>query len=188
MAVTLLRRRFTVEDYYRMADAGILTEDDRVELLDGEVVDTTPIGSRHAACVGRLNRLLTGALGDRAIVRVQNPIRLDRRSEPQPDLAVLRCRDDFYAAGHPEPADVFLVIEVAETSVDTDRAVKVPLYARAGVPAVWLVILPQSRVVSYRTPAGDHYGHTGEFARGQRIHVEEWPDVSLAVDDVLGPP
>ena len=117
-----------------MAEAGILTADDRVELLDGEIVEKTPIGSRHAAAVDRLTNALTRTLADRAIVRVQNPIRLSERSELQPDLALLRPRPDFYEHAHPGPADVVLVIEVAETSGDVDRLVKVPLYARAGIP------------------------------------------------------
>lgn len=118
MAVRLLRRSFTVEEYYRMAQAGILTEDDRVELIEGEIIKMTPLGSRHAACVDRLTQLFSARIRGQAIVRVQNPIRLSERSEPQPDLALLRFRPDFYATAHPGPQDVLMVVEVAETSVD----------------------------------------------------------------------
>lgn len=186
MAVQLLRRRFTVEDYYRMAEAGILTEDDRVELLDGEVVEMTPIGSRHAACVDRLTRLLASAVGDRAIVRVQNPIRLGRHSEPQPDLALLRPRPDFYAQAHPGPEDVLLVVEVADTSVESDRGVKVPLYARAGISAAWLVDLAGERVVVHTAPAPEGYRTVHEARPGGRLRLDGLPGLDLAVADVLG--
>jgi Uma2 family endonuclease len=126
MGVQVQRRLFTVEEYHRMAEAGILSEEDRVELIEGELVTMSPIGSRHAACVKRLVRLLDRAAGDRAIVGAQDPIRLGARSEPQPDVALLRYRPDFYASAHPGPEDVLLVVEVAETSADADRSLKIP--------------------------------------------------------------
>jgi Uma2 family endonuclease len=134
MALQLPRRRFTVEDYYKMAEAGILTEDDRVELLDGEIVQMSPIGPRHANAVDRANRAFSRRVGDAAVVRVQNPIRLSSRSEPQPDLALLRPRAGGYGRAHPGPKDVLLVLEIADMLVAIDRRVKLPLYARAGVP------------------------------------------------------
>ncbi len=134
MTPRLLRRPFTVAEYHRMAEAGVLGEDDRVELLEGEIVQMTPIGSRHAACVARLTHLFVDRLQGRAQVNVQNPVHLSERSEPQPDLALLRPRPDFYARAHPGPADVLLLVEVAETSSDVDWTVKIPLYAGAGVP------------------------------------------------------
>jgi Uma2 family endonuclease len=133
MGVQVQRRLFTVEEYHRMAEAGILSEDDRVELIEGELVTMSPIGSRHAACVARLTALLF-PVGGRGILWVQNPIRLGARSEPQPDVALLRYRPDFYASAHPGPEDVLLVVEVAETSADADRSLKIPLYARYGIP------------------------------------------------------
>jgi len=126
MAAPLVRHRFTVEEYHRMGQAGILSEDDRVELIEGEIVEMAPVGSRHAACVKRLNALLSRRAGGRALVSVQDPIRLGEHSEPQPDLALLKPREDFYAAAHPGPEDVLLVIEVAETSLEYDREVKLP--------------------------------------------------------------
>ncbi len=117
MSVQILRHCFTVDDYYRMAEAGILSEDDRVELIEGEVLEMSPIGSRHAACVGRLTELLGGQGADGAILWVQNPIRIDEYSEVLPDVALLKRRSDFYAAVHPTPADVLLIIEVADSSV-----------------------------------------------------------------------
>jgi Uma2 family endonuclease len=186
VATGLTTRRFTVEDYYRMAEAGILTPDDRVELLDGEIAEMTPIGSPHAACVDRLNRLLTATVGDRAIVRVQNPIRLDRYSEPQPDLALLRSRDDFYAAAHPGPADVLLVIEVAHTSEPMDRTVKLPLYARSGIPTAWLVVLADDRILLHEGPGPDGYRVARELHRGDRLRLEAL-GIELSVADILGP-
>ena len=147
MPVQASRRLFTVHEYYRMAEAGIFGEDDRVELLSGEIVEMTPIGSRHAAAVSRLIHVFTARLSGTAILRVQDPLRLDNYSEPQPDLAIVRLRQDFYRDAHPDAADVLLLIEVADTSGDIDRTVKIPLYARSGVAEVWVVDLQdQARV------------------------------------------
>ncbi|HEV8307459.1 MAG TPA: Uma2 family endonuclease [Methylomirabilota bacterium] len=188
MAVEILRRRFTVDEYHRMGEMGILREEDRVELIDGEIVQMTPIGSRHAACVNRLNRLLVAPAGERAIVAVQNPIAVPPDSEPQPDLALLRPRSDFYARAHPEPSDVWLVIEVADVSAAFDRAVKIPLYARAAIPEVWLVDLAGECVEVYRGPTERTYAHLERRLRGQRLAGEALPDLALSVDEVLGTP
>lgn len=151
------RHRLTVEQYHRMADAGVLARDARVELIEGVIVDMAPIGSRHAAAVKKLNALLTSAVGARAIVSVQDPIRLGDRSEPQPDLALLRPREDFYADAPPTAADTLLVIEVSQATAAYDRQVKLPLYAQHGVPEVWIVDLDYSLVRFHRTPQADRY-------------------------------
>lgn len=186
MVVQLLRHRFTVADYHRMAEAGILPEDDRVELIDGEIMEMAPIGSRHAACVDRLAQLLFEQIRRRAVVRVQSPIGVSERSEPQPDLALLRQRADFYAQAHPGPEDVLLVVEVAETSADVDREVKVPLYARAGVPEVWLVDLAGEGIEVYRQPSPQGYQQVQRLRRGQSVASQVFPDLELSVGDVLG--
>jgi Uma2 family endonuclease len=186
MAVQLARRLFTVEEFHRMGKAGVFSEDDRVELLEGEIVQMTPIGSRHAACVDRLNRLFSQRVGERAIVRVQNPVRLDEQSEPQPDLALLKPRPDFYAQANPVPADVLLLIEVAETSADMDREAKLPLYARSGVFEVWLVDLSAERVEVHRKPAPHGYQERRTVARGQHLAPQALSDLVLSVDAVLG--
>src|SRR5688500_8164381 len=129
MVAVPARRRFTVDEYYQMALAGILTEDDRVELIDGEIVEMSPIGDRRVASVNRCNRSFSRAVGDRALVSIQNPIDLDPYNEPESDVALLRPRADDYAGGKPQPADVLLLIEVADTSVDYDRKTKLPHYA-----------------------------------------------------------
>ena len=181
----LLKRLFTVAEYHKMAEAGILSEDDRVELLEGEVVRMAPIGLRHATCVRRLNRLFSKWVGERAIVDVQNPIRLGEHSEPQPDVALLKPRPDFYATSHPGPEDVVLVIEVAETSAAVDREVKVPLYARFGVPEVWLVDLAEDRVEVFREPSAQGYREVRVLRRGESVAPALLPDLAVPVDAVL---
>ena len=185
MALDLKRRRFTVTEYHQMAQAGILGEDDRVELIDGEIVEMTPIGCLHAACVNRLNRRFSRTFGDVALVSVQNPVRLGEDSEPEPDLALLRPRADFYASGHPGPEDIFLLVEVADSSSDPDRRVKVPLYARAGIPEAWLADLEQQTITAYADPTPDGYRSVRVFRRGEVVAPGVFPDRALAVADLL---
>lgn len=186
MEVQLLKHRFTVEEYDRMAQGGVFREDDRIELLEGEIVEMSPIGSRHASCVDRLNRLFSQRGEERAIVRVQNPICLDEHSEPQPDLALLKPRDDFYAQAHPGPGDVLLVVEVAETSAGYDREVKLPLYARAGISEVWLVDLAAGCVEIYQAPSAQGYGERRQVQPGDHLSPQACPDLDLVVDDIVG--
>ena len=180
------RRRFTADDYHRMAACGILAEDDRVELLDGDIVEMTPIGPRHLARVDRLNDLLAHRFHGRAIVRVQGSIRLDPRSEPQPDLTLLKHRPDFYDRIATGPGDVLLMIEVGDTSADFDREVKLPLYARDGIPEVWLVNLSGGRLEVYATPEGAIYRDACFLERGESIAPTAFPDLVLQLDDILG--
>lgn len=186
MSVQLARRLFAVEEYYRMARAGILTEDDHVELIEGEIVEMAPIGSRYAACVDRLTRLLIEHLRRQAIVRVQSPIRVGEYSEPQPDLTLLRPRSDFYATDHPAPRDVLLVVEVAETSTDYDREVKGPLYARAGIPEFWLVDLSRGIVEVYRQPTAHGYQVVEQHGTTSHLTLAMLPSLILSVDEILG--
>ncbi len=138
------RYYFSVDDYYRMADAGVFPIDARVELIDGEVVEMFSIGNRHIGAVIRLTTLLSRKVGASALVSVQNPVRLNDFSEPQPDIALLKPRKDFYSNAHPTPAAALLIIEVADTSVNFDRRVKLPLYARAGIPETWVMFCPKT--------------------------------------------
>ncbi|WP_447974968.1 Uma2 family endonuclease [Nitrospira sp. Kam-Ns4a] len=186
MAGQVLKRLFTVAEYHKMTEAGILGEDDRVELLEGEIVAMAPIGSRHAGVVNRLNRLFSQVVGDRAVVSVQNPIRLGEHSEPQPDLTLLRPRPDFYAQSYPSPEDVLLVVEVAETSADSDREVKLPLYARSGVPEVWLVDLAADTIEVSCCPAPQGYQECRIVRRSHRLAPQAFPDLVLSVEAVLG--
>ncbi|MBI3268902.1 MAG: Uma2 family endonuclease [Planctomycetes bacterium] len=186
MTVQVLKRRFTVEEYYRMGEAGILRPDDRVELLEGEVVEMSPIGPEHASCVTGIDQLLQQRLGDRAVVRVQSPVRLGPRSEPQPDLALARPPAASYAKRHPAPSDLFLVIEVADTTLETDREVKLPLYARARVEEVWLVDLEGQAVEVHRRPVRGAYQDVRRVARGGRLELVSLAGGSLTVEEVLG--
>ncbi len=177
-AVVPTRRKLNVDEYYRMADAGILGEDDRVELIDGELIDMAPIGMDHAATVNGLNHALVMACSGKAIVSVQNPVRLDRFNEPQPDFAVSRLRADNYRLhGHPGPADVLLLVEVADSSLRFDKKVKLPLYARAGIGEVWIVNLAQRVLEAYREPAGEDYKSVKQYGAGDRIALGLAPDI-----------
>ena len=185
MAIDLKNRRFTVTEYHQMAQAGILGEDDRVELIEGEIVEMTPIGARHAECVDRLADTFIRAFGGAARVRVQNPVGLGERSEPQPDVALVRRKPGFYASGHPTPGDVLLLVEVADSSADPDRRVKVPLYARSGIHEVWLVDLEQDTITIYRDPTPDGYRNARVARRGDELAPAAFPDRALAVADIL---
>ena len=180
------RRPFTVSEYYRMAEADILTEEDRVELIAGQIVAMSPIGSRHAACVDRLNGLLHRQQESPFIVRVQSPIALDAYSEPEPDLVLLRPRADFYADAHPTASDVLLAIEVADTSADYDREVKLPLYAQAGIPELWLVDLQEDRIEVYARPQDGAYQQRVEVTADATFTAPTVAGLELAVADVLG--
>ena len=183
--VELPRRRFTVEEYHRMAKAGILTEDDRVELIEGEIVQISPIGPRHTACVIVLNRRLILALGDRALVSPQNPIRLLLDTEPQPDIVLLRPRDDGYARAPARPEDVLLLIEVADTSYRYDSGLKLRLYARTHIPEVWIVDLEGDAIDVYRRPEREGYASSERIIRGGTVSPASFADIVLAVDDEL---
>ncbi len=180
----LQRRRFDVHEYHRMVEAGILLEGARIELIDGEIVEMHTIGSRHFACVNQLNRILVVALGDRALVSIQGPVRLDDYSEPEPDVAVFRARDDFYLERLPTVDDAFLVIEVADTSLRYDRMLKMPLYARAGIPEFWLVDLDAHTVEVCREPGESDYGSREVFSAGP-ISPLAFPDLEIPVEEIL---
>jgi Uma2 family endonuclease len=186
MGMPLAYRRFTVDEYRRMAETGILHEDDRVELLDGEIIQVSPISARHAATVTRLALLFQRLAGDRISVRVQNPVRLDDYSEPEPDIALVAPRDDFYAAAHPTPRDVALLVEVADTSLRYDRQRKIPTYAHAAIPEVWLVDLTLDRVEIHRAPSGDGYTSHQILAGDAVLTPLMLPDVGVRVEQLLG--
>lgn len=186
MSAVPVFRRFTVADYYRMAAAGILGAHDRVELVDGRVVQMTPIGPDHAGCVKAVADVLRRTLGDTALLGVQDPITLDAASEPQPDVTVLRRLPGGYRVRHPGPADILLVVEVADTSLAYDRDVKAPLYARAGIPEVWLVVLAESRIVVYREPGPEGYADMRTVTREGSLSPVAFPGATIPAADVLG--
>lgn len=185
MVVHILRKRFTVEQYHQMIESRILTEDDRVELIQGEILQMSPVGRRHAACVDRLVEFLILQLASQAIVRVQSPIQLNDNSEPQPDLALLRRRTDFYQQGHPTPIDIFLIIEVSDSTIDYDREVKVPVYAQNGILEVWLIDLNTQSIEVYRESSGTDYRSKQSFSRGQVLSPLSFPDLTLTVAQIF---
>jgi Uma2 family endonuclease len=186
MSVQFARHYFTVGEYERMGQTGVFAPDDRVELIEGEIIEMSPVGSRHAACVDLVARLLNEQVGDSAIVRVQSPIVLDDFSEPQPDIALLKFRDDFYRNAHPRPEDVLLVIEVSDTTVEYDRHVKVPAYARAGIPEALIFNLPDDQLEYYAQPEAGSYQVTYIFKRGDHFESSNVPGVVLDLDAILG--
>ncbi|HXI23900.1 MAG TPA: Uma2 family endonuclease [Pyrinomonadaceae bacterium] len=186
MSAQLERWHFNVDQYYRLAEVGVLQPDDRVELIEGEIIRMPPIGSAHAGHVNRLELLLKKCLGEGAIVAVQNPVRLYDFSEPVPDIAVLKPRDDFYTTSHPTAEDVLVIVEVSDATILTDRNVKVPLYARADVPEVWLVNLPNRIIEVYGTPAAGAYTDSTTFGLGEQLHSLTVPNLSLRVEEIIG--
>jgi Uma2 family endonuclease len=184
MAIQLPRRRFTVSDYEQMAAAGILGEDDRVELIAGEIVEMSPIGGWHVESVGRLTRTVSRAVDDTLLVSVHSPIRLSDDSEPQPDLAVVR--DRAYEGELPTAADVLLVIEVADSSRDFDRSVKLPRYAAAGIPEAWLFDLTSETSERHSKPRGGRYGLIAVAGRGDTLTSTVLPALTIDVDAMLG--
>src|SRR5882724_10132038 len=186
MSVQYQKRYFNVDEYYRMAEVGLLSEDDRVELIEGEIIEMSPIGSTHGGTVKRSSNFLNRKLGDVVIVSVQDPIRLDDFSEPQPDLALLKPRKDFYSKAHPAPEDVLVVIEVADTSVNYDRNVKLPLYARAGIPEAWLMVLRKDIIEVHSQPKNGKYQKVQRLKRGKTLTSPTIRGLSFRVENLLG--
>lgn len=186
MTGQLARRLFTTDEYHRMVDAGILAEKDRVELIEGEIIQMSPIGPSHASTVDRLAHLFIHRLRRRAIVRVQGPVVVNRHSEPQPDLSVLKLRGDFYSSRHPQPRDIVLVVEVMVSSEELDRHVKLPLYARCGVAEVWLVDPTKKRIDIYRRPTLRGYQVRKQATSGERVALGAFPRTFFRVDEIFG--
>lgn len=185
MATRPATYKFSVDEYERMGRAGVIPPEERVELIEGEVVEMSPIGKEHAAVVDRIARLFMRRSQDRVQVRVQSPIRLED-SEPQPDVSLLRPRDDFYATGHPTPKDIFLLVEVADTTLEKDRDIKAPLYAAAGIPETWIVDLEGRQLLVCRAPVAAGYGEVKTLIRGERIAPAAFPGEEFGVEEVLG--
>ena len=181
------RTGFTVAEYEQMVRAGVFREDDRIEMIEGQIIAMSPIGSSHSGHVNRLNRLFGSRAGQQILVGVQNPIRLTR-SEPQPDLALLKPRADDYATAHPTASEVLLVVEVADTSADFDRNVKIPLYGRSGVAEAWLIDLSAGVIEVYREPNPSGYGNKTTYVPGDSLAPIVLPDIVLTVAEILGKP
>ena len=184
MTVNIETRSFTVDEYHKLIEVNILTENERVELLAGEIVKMSPIGMRHAGCVIRLTHIFSRIGSERAMISVQNPILLDELSEPEPDVAILRPRPDFYTNAHPTPDDVLLLIEVADTSIEYERNVKIPLYAQAGIVEVWLIDLNENQVEVYRQPGNEGYQIVKQTGQDQSIVPITLPDFLIDVGEL----
>ncbi|HBI25111.1 MAG TPA: Uma2 family endonuclease [Nitrospiraceae bacterium] len=187
MVTETLIHKFNIETYHRLISTGILHEDDRVELIEGRIVDMTPIGTRHSACVNRLNSLFGRKLQARAIVSIQNPVLLLKdESEPEPDITLLKYREDFYSDKLPKVEDVLLLIEVADTSVEYDKGIKIPLYARANIQEVWLVNLLENSIEIFSSPSAGGYKFSLTVRNDQTISPKAFPDISLTAKQILG--
>ena len=184
--VGLSRRRFTVDDYYRMGEVGILTKNDRVELIDGEILQMSPIGSHHSECVGTLTERLVLAVAGLARLRPQLPLRISTNTELQPDIILVRTGAHYWKE-HPRPEDVLLLVEVAETSYRYDHDVKLPRYARENIPEVWIVDLVRGAVEVHREPSPTGYRSERRVERGGTLTPAAFPDVAIIVDEILPP-
>lgn len=183
---SVIGRQFTAQEFERLFEVGILADDERVELIEGEIVQMSPINVAHSSCVLRLNALLAGLSRGMALIGVQGPIRLDARTVPQPDVAVLTPRADYYRKAHPGPGDVLLLIEVADTSLSYDRNVKSLVYARFGIQDYWIVDLSGRTVEVHREPRGDRFRTTTRHSGEDSVALLAFPDVVLSVADILG--
>jgi Uma2 family endonuclease len=182
-----VRRRFTVDEFQRMAETGILTPGDHVELIDGEIISMNPIGAPYAACLSRTEEVIRGLLDPAEhMVRSQSPVRLAADSAPQPDLAVVARRADFYSQAHPTPADIRLLIEIADSSVNYDLRIKTSIYARSAVPEYWIVDLVHDVVEIRRRPAGGEYADVSTLRRGDVITSSIPALTGIEVDHLLG--
>ncbi len=179
------RHRFTVSDYYRMAQAGVLDPDARVELLDGQIIDMSPSGPFHGGVVKRLIRLFAGLSKGRWVVAAQDPTHLDDYSEPQPDLMLLKPAADDYTGHHPGPGDTYLLIEVADSSLARDREEKLPAYGRAGIPEVWIVNLVEETIEVYREPNLTGYGSRQVLSHRDTARVAAFPEVAVDIGELL---
>jgi len=179
------RWRLSVADYYRLAEIGILHEDDRVELIEGQIVKMAAIGPRHCLAVDALNELLTDARSSATRVRVQSPVLLDDSTEPQPDIAVVRRPWSGYPTQHPGPGDVFLLVEVADSSLDYDQGAKRILYARSGIQEFWIVDLTADVVRIHRKPVGDTYTETATKRPDDILSIEALPGIAIPAGPIF---
>lgn len=186
MTVLAPKYALTVEKYHRMIESGVFAEDDRVELIEGEMFERAPIGSRHAACVDALNRIFVRGSGDEVVVRVQNPVQLGDLSEPEPDVVVARAKAGGYRDRHPKADEILLLVEVSDSSHRYEEAVKLPLYARHGVREVWRIDLEAETVTVHRGPEGESYGSATTARPGDLVAPEALPELRVSVSGVLG--
>jgi Uma2 family endonuclease len=185
MRLETAKKLFTVDDYYRMAEAGIISPGERVELIDGEIFEMSPIGNRHLGCVNRATHLFTSAFGNRVVVSVQHPLQLSNYTEPEPDVVLLKSRADHYAGKKPLAEDALLIVEVSDTTLAFDRLRKLPRYAEAGVPEVWIENLVDDSLLVYRDPSGSSYRTMLVLHPGESVSILGLSGTSFSVDELL---
>jgi Uma2 family endonuclease len=186
MRAEITRKLFTTDEYYRMAEVGILTPDERVELIEGEIIRMSPIGLRHAARVNRATDLFTLKFRGKATVTVQNPVHLNQYNAPQPDILLLKHREDYYASKRPSPEDTLLLLEVSDTTLGFDLNVKTPIYAATGVPEVWIADLRKNVIRVFRNPEAGQYRTVLTFSGDDALSVLAFPDVVFKASDLIG--
>ena len=186
METEVTRKLFTVDEYYRMGEVGIFSEDARLELIEGEIIEMSPVGIRHVSCVNRANAFFASRLANKAMLSVQNPVLLSSDTMPQPDIILARPREDFYGSRRIVPADIFLVLEVSDTTLRYDRNRKMPLYAKWGVPELWIENLGNDAILVFRNPGPSGYSTALTLHRGESISLAEFPDTTFTVDELLG--
>ncbi|QTA90596.1 Uma2 family endonuclease [Desulfonema magnum] len=187
MLTNVRRKMFTTDEYHRMTELGILGEDDHLELIEGDIIQmAAAIGSYHASCVDRLTQLFAANFAGKAIVRVQNPVSIGKHSEPEPDIALLKFRENFYAETHPGPKDVLLIVEVSDSTLKYDRETKLPLYAKAGIKETWIINLQEGCVEVYTGPSKQGYDTLRKFRKQTVITSDSFPDLHLSADDIMG--
>ena len=186
METEVAKKLFTVEEYHRMGEAGIFHPEARLELIEGEIIEMSPVGDRHIECVNRATALFSARLSGKVMVSVQNPVRLSRYTEPQPDILLARPRDDYYAGKRIVPADTFLVIEISDTTLRYDRNRKMSLYAKSGVSEVWIENLQEDVILVYQKPGPETYSASLTFHRGESISLAAFPEILFKVDEPFG--
>ena len=180
------RKRFTVDDFYKMAEVGILVDNIRSELIDGEIIEMSPMGVAHCAAVNRASQYFILLFKEKVQVSVQLPVRLSEFNEPEPDLAFLKPRQDFYKTRHPGAADVFMILEISDSSHNYDRNVKLPMYASSRIPEVWIEAVAENVVHVFRDPVGRTYRTALTLHPGETISLLALPEVVVSVSDLLG--
>ena len=182
----LMRKKFCTKEIYKMMEVGILPEESGWELIDGEIIHTTTIGSKHASIVKKLNKKLTALVGDKAIISVQDPIHINEYNEPEPDIAIIQPREDFYAESHPLPQDILLLFEISDSTVRYDREIKKTLYAEAEIVEFWLVNLIEHTIECYSSPKNGNYRLVKIVGAGEAAESVSVENLSLRVDEILG--
>ena len=179
------RLRFSVDEYYQMIELGMLKDYEKAEIIEGELIDKMPIGEKHSAVVEKLSEILRDKLGESVSLRNQQPIKFSDYNEPQPDLAILQRRDDFYFYENPVPKDVLVLIEVSDATLKYDRDTKLALYAEAEIPEVWIVNLPNNIIEVHQKPSNGIYQLAKIFKRGESVKSAILPNLNLKVDEIL---